>query len=152
MAYSGKYYPKDIKKYRGDYKKITYRSSWEHFIMTFLDSNPNVKWRSSETTVIPYFSNADGKKRRYFMDFTICWDNDEIHLWEVKPQKECHPPVTPSTMTTKAKKQFMAEAYTWTVNSDKWKRTVEICEEKGWKFRIITEAALKKLGFKGLNK
>lgn len=152
MAYSGRYYVKNKEKYRGAIEKVTYRSSWEKFIMELLDNHPNVKWWSSEETVIPYFSNADGKKRRYFMDFTICWDNGEVHLWEVKPNKEVNKPIPPAQMTTAAKKRFMNEVYTYTVNLDKWQQADKVCKDKGWHFKIITESALKKMGFKGLDK
>ncbi|EDP8999305.1 head completion protein, partial [Salmonella enterica subsp. enterica serovar Braenderup] len=36
MAYSGKWVPKNISKYRGDPKKITYRSNWEKFFFEWL--------------------------------------------------------------------------------------------------------------------
>lgn len=151
-TYKGQYFVKNKEKYKGDYTKVTYRSSWEKFIMEFLDGNPNVKYWNSECTIIPYFSNADGKKRRYFMDMTIWWENGDVHLWEVKPRKETQPPTKPARMTLKAKQRFMNDIYTWTVNNDKWRTTAEICERKGWKFNIITEDALRKLGFKGLTK
>lgn len=120
--------------------------------MEMLDNHPDVKQWSSETTIINYFSNADGKKRRYFIDFTIYWVNGEVHLWEVKPKKETAPPKAPTNMTTAAKKRFMNEIYTWTVNQDKWKATVDVCNKKEWRFKIITEDALKRMGFKGLEK
>jgi hypothetical protein len=152
MSYKGKFVPKNPQRYKGDWSKITYRSSWEKYIMEMLDTNDNVRYWQSEETVIPYFSNADGRKRRYFMDFTICWSDGSIHLWEVKPKKEVHPPIPPSKMTTAAKKRFINEIYTHTVNTDKWRRTAEICAQKGWSFKIITEDALKRFGFKGLER
>lgn len=152
MSYKGKFVPKNPQKYKGDWTNITYRSSWEKYIMEMLDMNEHVRYWQSEETVIPYFSNADGRKRRYFMDFTICWVDGSIHLWEVKPKKEVFPPAAPAKMTAAAKKKFMNEIYTYTVNQDKWKRAAEICEQKGWQFKIITEDALKKFGFKGLER
>ncbi|ADM80172.1 head completion-like protein [Aeromonas phage phiAS5] len=149
-TYKGKYTPEDKAKYRGDASKITYRSSWELFIMRMLDKNPEVKWWSSEETVIPYFSNADGKKRRYFMDFTVCWKNGSISLWEVKPRKETVAPIPPTRNTAAAKKRFMNEIYTYQVNLDKWQTASKICDQKGWRFNIITEDTLKRLGFKGV--
>lgn len=151
-TYKGQYFVKNKEKYKGDYTKVTYRSSWEKFIMEFLDGNPNVKYWNSEETIIPYFSNADGKKRRYFIDMTIWWENGDVHLWEIKPIKETRAPIPPARLTLKAKQRFMNEIFTWTVNNDKWKTTVEICERKGWKFKIITEDTLKRLGFKGILK
>lgn len=152
MAYSGKFYPKNPEKYRGDRNKITYRSSWEKFIFEMLDNNPDVVQWSSEEVIIPYFSHADGKRRRYFMDMYVKYANGDVYLFEVKPKKETAAPKPPTNMTTAAKKRFMNEVYTWTVNKDKWKAASELCEKKGWQFKIITEDALKKMGFKGLDK
>lgn len=151
-SYKGKFLPENKEKYRGSVLKITYRSSWELFIMKMLDMNPMVKWWSSEETIIPYFSNADGKKRRYFMDFTVCWTDGNISLWEVKPAKEVRPPIPPARATTAAKKRFLNEIYTHQVNTDKWKAAVKACDQKGWKFNIITEDTLKKMGFKGIDR
>lgn len=152
MAYSGKFYPKNIEKYRGDRSKITYRSSWEKFLMEVLDKSPQVKQWSSEEVVIPYFSRADGKKRRYYMDFYVQYDDGTVFLLEVKPKHECYQPIAPSQQTVAAKKRFMNQIYTYSVNQDKWKAASEICEKKGWQFKIITEDALKKMGFKGLDR
>ena len=146
----GKYFVKHKEKYRGNPSNLTYRSSWEKYVMEMLDVHPDVKWWSSEETIIPYFSNADGKRRRYFMDFTICWNNGKIQLWEVKPKKETIPPKKPSKLTSKAKQRFMNEVYNWSVNNDKWKTTVDVCNKKDWEFKIITEDALKRMGMKGL--
>ncbi|AAQ17857.1 gp4 head completion protein [Aeromonas phage Aeh1] len=149
-TYKGKFVPENKEKYRGDASKITYRSSWELFIMKMLDRNPEVKWWNSEETVIPYFSEADGKKRRYFMDMTVCWKNGSISLWEVKPRKETMPPQMPNRNTAAAKKRFAQEVYTWGVNTSKWKAAIKVCEQKGWRFNIITEDTLKRMGFKGV--
>jgi len=152
MANSGKYFINNKTKYRGNPSKVTYRSSWELYVMKMLDFHPNVKWWSSEETIVPYMSKADGKRRRYFMDFTICWDDGTIQLWEVKPLKETRPPRPPSKMTVKAKQRFMKEIYQWQVNQDKWKTTVDLCERKGWAFKIVTEDALSAMGMKGIKR
>ncbi|ADQ53122.1 gp4 head completion protein [Aeromonas phage 65] len=151
-AHKGQYFVKNPEKYKGDHRKVTYRSSWEKYIMELLDNHPDVKYWNSEELVIPYFSNADGKKRRYFMDMYIQWIDGSVSLWEVKPTHECYPPVPPKRNTLKAKNAYIHAQYTWAVNNDKWKTTVALCEKKGWKFNIITEIALKKMGFKGLKK
>lgn len=143
MAYSGKFRPKNIEKYKGNADKITYRSSWEAWVMKFCDQSPSVLAWNSEEVIIPYFSNADGKRRRYFMDFWVKMSNGQVFLFEVKPEKECRPPQMKSTNTAKAKKQFMAEMYTWQVNTDKWKAAHALCMEKGWNFKIITENSLR---------
>ena len=48
MAYSGKYKPKNLNKYRGDPDKVTYRSHWEKLCFLWCDRNPDIKYWSSE--------------------------------------------------------------------------------------------------------
>lgn len=150
MAYRGSWFPKNIEKYKGDPRKITYRSSWEKFMFTWIDNNPDiVKW-GSETAIIPYFSNADGKKRKYYMDIWCKYSDGREFFFEIKPEKETRPPVPPSKMTAVAKKRYIYEVYTWSVNNDKWKAADKLASERGITFRLITEPALKKLGFTGV--
>ncbi|AIX12137.1 head closure [Citrobacter phage Moon] len=149
MAYSGRFTPVNHQKYRGDIRKITYRSSWESWFMKWLDTNPQVvKWNSEEV-VIPYFSNADGKKRRYFMDFWVKFDTGQEFFFEIKPKKETMPPPKPAKLTTAAKKRYIDSLYTFSVNSDKWKAALAVAEKNNINFRLITEDGLKRLGWKG---
>ncbi|AKY02013.1 hypothetical protein RCIP0032_00270 [Klebsiella phage RCIP0032] len=149
MAYSGKFMPQNLHKYKGDFRKITYRSTWEQYMMRWLDNHPDVVQWNSEEVVIPYFSNADGKKRRYFMDFWAKFSNGQQFFFEVKPKKETRPPVKPTKLTTSAKKRYIDEIYTWSVNVDKWKAAQATASKMGIEFRLITEDSLKKLGWKG---
>ena len=71
MAYSGKYIPSNITKYRGDVNKIVYRSLWERRFMVYCDENSNILEWGSEEIIIPYLSPWDGKIHRYFPDFYI---------------------------------------------------------------------------------
>lgn len=149
MAYSGSFIPKNIGKYKGDVRKIKYRSTWEKFFMGWCDNNPDVvKW-GSETVIIPYFSNADGKKRRYYMDFWVLFKDGRQFFFEVKPFKETQPPVKPVQLTTAKKKRFIDEVYTYSVNRDKWMAAQKLAEKEGVIFKIITERSLKQLGWKG---
>ena len=67
----GLYKPKNISKYKGDYRKIFHRSGLELKFMRYLDGNDSIlKW-SSEEIIIPYRSPIDGKVHRYFPDFWI---------------------------------------------------------------------------------
>jgi hypothetical protein len=144
MAYSGKFKPVNQLKYRGKVDQIQYRSSWELLVMRHLDKNPHVSWWSSEETVIPYFSEADQKKRRYFMDFTVCYNDGSTHLWEVKPFKQTQPPTQPLKMNIRTKARYMNEIYTFQTNLCKWKAANELCHRKGWVFKIVTEHTMKK--------
>lgn len=154
MAYKGKFHPQNKEKYKGNWRKITYRSLWENHVMKWCDRNPNVKFWSSEEVVIPYTSTADkNKKRRYFMDFYVEMVNGKKFLFEVKPKKETVPPKVPSRLTSKAKERFLKEDYTWKVNNDKWKAAQKLCKKRDWIFKIVTEEAMVKVfGYKGLNK
>ena len=147
MAYSGTFIPINKMKYKGDYTKIHYRSNWEKFYMNHLDNHPEVLWWNSEECVIPYFSNADGKKRRYFMDFHVKFKNGQEFLVEVKPHKETQEPQKPAKLTATAKKRFMNEVYTFQVNQDKWKAASALADKRGINFRILTENGLRKLGY-----
>ena len=152
-TYKGKYVPENKEKCKGDIRKITYRSSWERWIMQWLDRNPRVAKWGSETVVIPYESSTDGKRHRYFMDFYVKFDDGKEHLWEVKPAKETRPPEKPKRMTAKTKQRYMHEVWTYTKNTEKWLAAVKLCQKHNMEFKIITEHALKKVfGFKGLNK
>lgn len=144
MAYSGKFLPKNKQKYRGKVEDIVYRSLWERHVMEHLDKNENVKWWSSETTIIPYTSAADGGRHRYFMDFTVCYLDESIHLWEVKPKKQTQPPVKPKKLTATTKTRFEGEVHTWATNLSKWKAAKDLCDKKGWTFKILTEDTLRK--------
>ena len=77
MAHSGIFRPRNIKKYRGDYRNIIYRSSWEKVFMRYCDKNSNILEWGSEETIIPYRSPLDQRIHRYFPDFYIkVRDND----------------------------------------------------------------------------
>lgn len=147
MAYSGSFMPKNRTKYKGEITKIHYRSNWEKFFMQYCDKNEAiVKW-SSETVIIPYFSNADGKRRRYFIDFWVKYDTGQEFLIEVKPKKETQPPKKPAQLTAGAKSRFMNEIYVYQVNQDKWKAAKAVADKNNIGFRILTEEGLRKLGY-----
>ena len=141
-TYKGYYKPKNPSKYLGDPTNIVYRSSWERQCMLYFDKNDNVvKW-GSEEIVIPYRSPLDRKVHRYFVDFIIkvrTTNGDlETHLIEVKPYKQTKPPKIPSRKT----KRYLNEVTTYLVNEAKWKAANEYCEDRRWKFQIITENEL----------
>ena len=149
MAYSGSFLPTNLQKYKGNFRKIKYRSSWEQWFMRWLDVNPAVHKWNSEEAVIPYFCNAEGKKRRYYMDFWVQFEDGRQFFIEIKPKKETVPPAKPTKFTTAAKKRFINEMYTYSVNQDKWMAAQKLSEAMGIEFRIVTEVSLKKLGWKG---
>jgi len=139
MAYSGKFLPQNINKYRGDYTNIVYRSSWECRVMSWLDKNPSVVEWSSESIVIPYHSPVDGRMHRYFPDFFVKVKdkNNKVRtmIIEIKPAAQTKPPQPRKRIT----KQYINEVTTWGVNEAKWKAAQEYCADRKWEFQILTE-------------
>ena len=80
MAYSGKFKPKNPKKYKGDFTNIVFRSMWEKYCFKWCDENADVKSWSSEETVIPYLYEVDKKYHRYFMDLKITFKSGQTIL------------------------------------------------------------------------
>jgi hypothetical protein len=142
MSYKGLFKPTNPAKYRGDPTHIVYRSSWELKVMSYLDSHKDVLQWSSEELFIPYRSPIDSKIHRYFPDFLVRKKNPqgvvETLMLEVKPYKETQPP----NKQTKRTKKYLREVYTWGINNAKWEAAREYCNERKWKFLILTENEL----------
>lgn len=138
----GFFKPKFPKKYKGDPTNIVYRSGWEKKVMEYCDTNTNVIAWSSEETIIPYISPIDNRKHRYFVDFYVeVLDNNGVTktmLLEVKPKNQTQEPQKKSRKT----KRYINEVVTWGINQAKWKAAQEYCLDRGWEFKIITEAEL----------
>lgn len=139
MAYSGKFYPQNPQKYKGDYNNIIYRSSWECRVMNWLDKNESVIEWGSEEFSIPYKSPVDGKMHRYYPDFFVrVQQKDGIiraMVIEIKPMKQTKPPEKKKRVT----KQYIQEVVTWGINEAKWKAATEFCLDRGWTFKVLTE-------------
>ena len=137
--YQGKFKPNNPKKYLGDPTNIIYRSGWEFKLMRYLDSHPNVIEWGSEEVIIPYRSPIDGRIHRYFPDFIVkqinTHGNKETILIEVKPKAQTQEPKKSKTKT----KRYINEVMTWGINQAKWKAAEEFCNDRKWKFQIMTE-------------
>lgn len=141
-VYKGRYRVSNPAKYTGNPTNVIYRSFWEFKFMKYCDNNPSVLEWGSEEVVIPYLSPVDGKVHRYFVDFYMKIQESsgriKKYLIEIKPLKFTQPPEIPKRRT----RQFIQEVYTWGVNQAKWKAAQNFCEDRGWKFEIITEKEL----------
>ena len=144
MAYSGKYKPKNIKKYVGDINNVTYRSLWERNLMRWLDSHPDVLQWNSEEIVVPYICQTDKRRHRYFIDFYFKTIKGEVYLIEVKPKKETVPPKT----KRKRSKRYITEAMTFVKNQSKWAAATAFANQNNCKFEVWTEDTLRSLGIK----
>lgn len=140
--YQGYYKPKNIKKYKGDPTNIVYRSSWELKFMIYLDSHPDVLEWKSEELIIPYKSPIDNKIHRYFPDFYVkrrdVNGKIETLIVEIKPEAQTKPPVQPS----KKNKRYIQEVMEYGKNQAKWKAAKDFCEDRKYKFIILTEKHL----------
>ena len=138
MFHKTKFSPIFPEKYVGDHTNIICRSSWERTFANWCDKNPDiVKW-SSEETIVPYRCPTDGKIHRYFVDFKITTVSGKTYLVEVKPAKQCEPPVYPGRNTQK----YITESMTYIKNQAKWAAAREFCKDRRWEFKIITEYEL----------
>ena len=137
----GEFIPKNPQKLVGKSVPV-YRSSWELKLMLYLDEHKDVLTWGSEELSIPYRSPIDGRIHRYFPDFMVKIKNREglveSMILEVKPAAQTQPPKSPKRRT----KRYISEVMTYGVNEAKWKAAREYCKDKGWEFRIITEAEL----------
>ena len=140
MSYSGRYIPKNPKKYKCDPSKVIYLSLWERRFMAYCDSSVSIIEWSSEEIIIPYLSPWDKKIHRYFPDFYIKTKQHDGSIKkviiEVKPKAQCKPP--PSQPKRKTKRWFN-EVKTWGVNEAKWKYANEWCLDNNMEFKILTE-------------
>lgn len=142
MSYKGYFKPKNPEKYRGDPTNIIYRSSWELKLMRWLDHHPDVIEWASEELCIPYRSPIDNKIHRYFPDFKIKKKNNngivETLVIEVKPKAQSVEP----RVQKKPSRRYIREVVTFGINSAKWKAAKEYCEDRKWKFVVMTEEHL----------
>lgn len=142
MAYKGYFKPRNPSKYKGDPTNIIYRSRWESKFMKYLDDHPDVLSWASEEVIIPYRSPVDGRVHRYFPDFVVRKRNSsgiiETLMVEIKPAAQTREPVKKKTIN----KAYINEVMTWGVNQAKWKAAKEYCEDRKWKFLILTEKEL----------
>jgi len=148
-TYKGKFRPSNPIKYKGDLHNIVYRSLWELRFMKWCDTNTSILEWGSETIIIPYISPVDKKPHRYFVDFYIKVKDKsgkiQRYLIEIKPEKFTKPPEIPKKKTRK----FIDEVFQYGVNEAKWKAAFEFCQDRQWKFMILTE---KDLGITPANK
>ena len=138
MSYKGKYKPSYPQKYKGDPTNVIYRSLWERKFMVYCDKNENILEWSSEEIALPYKSPLDNRIHRYFPDFYIkVKEGNRIqkYLVEIKPKRQVSEPKVPKRKT----KGYIYEVKEYVKNQAKWKSAQEFCEDRQWKFKIMTE-------------
>jgi hypothetical protein len=131
----GEFVPKNPEKYIGN-STITFRSSWEHKVMTTLDNHPCVLQWSSESIAIPYRNPFTGTTHRYYPDFFIVYvdskGNKHGEIIEIKPAAQ-------TLQEMASSKRDLAQI---ALNTYKWDAAERWCLKRGIKFRVITEMQL----------
>lgn len=126
-----------------------FRSRLEKKLMMALDASPKVVLWASEQPHIPYVhpirTLQEGKQIvwNYHPDFLIkLTDGNKtwVELVEIKPAKQTKKPLPWGK--GRSIKLANYEAETYAVNLAKWESAMELCENNGWTFRIVTEQTL----------
>ena len=143
VTYKGKYKVRNYKKYKGDPTGVVYRSLWERKFMKWCDGNPNILEWWSEELAIPYYDPVQKKWRRYFPDFWMKVKEKngkvESYLVEVKPKRQGEGPKPQKRKT----KKYLREVFDYATNQAKWQAAQEYCNDRLWKFMLVTERELK---------
>lgn len=116
----GRFKPSNANKYKGNVKKITYRSLWERRFMLYCDRSDQVTTWSSEELHITYVSPKDNKWHNYYPDFLIEASDGRTIMVEIKPQHQ----------------------WKWAVNQAKWDSAKEFCEANNWQFVVLGQKEL----------
>lgn len=114
--------------------KIIYRSSYERKFIAWLENNEQVKNWGSECIRIPYLY-IDGKMHSYYPDYFVEMMDGTKMVVEIKPSAQTKRPVNENTWVGKEYRKNMC----------KWKATMEFCQAKGYKFKILTEKTINML-------
>lgn len=141
--HKGNYTPKNRSKYIGNITKINYRSHWELLTMRYLDLNPDIKYWSSEETIVRYICPTDNKIHNYIIDFTLKYNNGNILLVEVKPLKQT---ILPKQTKGKSKKSYLTEALAFQKNKSKWLAAHAYAQQNNARFVIWSEVQLRRFG------
>lgn len=144
MAYRGKFNPKNLNKYEGDWRRIEYRSLWERQVFRFCDDNDAIVRWSSEEVIVPYRCKTDNRVHRYFVDLKITFKNGDTYLVEIKPKKET---LEPKKRSSKSK-GYLTEVLKYVKNISKWESADEYAKQRGWKFEVWTEDTIRGMGIK----
>lgn len=114
---------------------IIYRSSWEKRFIYWCEHSKKVEHWGSECISIKYYNAIDKKEHTYYPDFVVKMTNGTTLIIEIKPYNQT---IKPENTNSWAMKTYIR-------NISKWKTLERVCEEKGYKFCILTEHTINKL-------
>jgi len=136
----GLFKPKNSSKYVGRTPPV-YRSGWELRFFRWCDENTNVLEWASEAIIIPYVNPIDGKGHRYYTDgVVVIRETNGINKYiiEIKPSDQCKQP----TVGRKKNSTLIYENKRYIQNMAKWNAAKKWCEQRNYKFLILTEKEL----------
>jgi hypothetical protein len=111
--------------------------------MMYCDKRPEILNWASEELIVPYYFPHDGKWHRYFPDFlvNVMTKENKKQTWlvEIKPIRQTR---MPKAVTVRSKRVQLREAVEFSRNQAKWAAANTYCNNKGWKFVILTEKDL----------
>jgi|TARA_R110000868_G_scaffold411565_1_gene705373 hypothetical protein len=138
----GIFKPRNPTKYIGNETPV-YRSGWELRFFHWADQNPNVLEWASEAVIIPYLSPIDNKYHRYHTDGVVAIREGSNtitkYLIEIKPSKQT---VAPVATKRKRSSTLLYENHQYITNTAKWDAAKKWCDQRGYKFLILTEKEL----------
>lgn len=102
-------------------KELHYRSGMECEVYEVLERLPEVVSYDAEPIDIKYCH--EGEWKTYKPDLSIFFLDGTKEIWEIKPKNQTKLPV----------------------NDSKWTYAQKYCENRGWKFMVLTEDGLHKL-------
>ena len=136
----GLFKPKNSSKYVGRTPPV-YRSGWELKFFRWCDENTNVLEWASEAIIIPYVNPIDGKGHRYYTDgVVVIRETNGINKYiiEIKPSDQLKQPTT----GRKKNSTLIYENKRYIQNMAKWNAAKKWCEQRNYKFLILTEKEL----------
>ena len=150
----GFYDPKIPAKYKGKSRPY-YKSSYEWRMMYWCDMNAKIKSWSYEPIAIPYTFSVpqnspiwmqnlvDYKQHQYHIDFVIDIEENDgkvyTYLIEVKPYGQTIMPSEPKKKTKKSLEKFLGYMKEYIKNQNKWAAAKEYCQQRNYKFTVLTE-------------
>ena len=131
----GLYTVRNPEKYVGDVNKVFFRSSWELEANKFFDNNTKILRWASEELKIPYYKPTTKRVHNYYPDYWIEFEDRSgkivQEVIEVKPRDQ---------VDIHMKKRLTDyDRLMYHINVAKWEAATKYCNDRGMKFRIITE-------------
>lgn len=145
MSYSGRFVPKNPRKYIGVGTVPIYKSRYELIVFDRLDTDSKVVRWGYEVIEIPYFCKIDNKIHKYKTDIycEVMKDGQlQKYIIEIKSSEDLNPPSKPTLVNRKSRDRYNFKMRTYIVNMSKWRAAQDFCAKTGFKLIFLTEKDL----------